>query len=331
VPLPILHHIAQALPCVIPGPLGVSIAERPLHRVGPRTVCRQPEQRKVGVARQPLLDGLRFINTGVIHDDREARHPRSRVRGVQHRQAVTKHPRVFAWPEAIEHLARSHRSHRERPRQSVLRVLAWCHPLCLRPLWHPGRSALRQEVASACLRTPHHRMRVPVGVMPPPPDQTVDPVRVVILGDPRGPFPPPPIAWSQRRTVSADTALPCLALSVAARVAQRHRVRHQPYVCGAALRKAPRARVSQGSKTVGCTATERGPSGSIRLPRPPARYACTIRDTLERAQNRPAAHRRKMWHASREPSRVWRRTARLWPCSAGGISRQVVDGTVGAP
>jgi len=145
----------------------------------------------VGVARQPLLDGLRFINTGVIHDDREARHPRSRVRGVQHRQAVTKHPRVFAWPEAIEHLARSHRSQMERPRQSVLRVLAWCHPLCLRPLWHPGRSALRQEVASACLRTPHHRMRVPVGVMPPPPDQTVDPVRVVILGDPRGPLPPP--------------------------------------------------------------------------------------------------------------------------------------------
>ena len=36
------------------------------------------------------------------------------------------------------------------------------------------------------------------------------------------------ISWSQRRTVSADTAMPCLAWSVMASVAQLQRVRHQP-------------------------------------------------------------------------------------------------------
>lgn len=37
-----------------------------------------------------------------------------------------------------------------------------------------------------------------------------------------------PISWSQRRTVAADTAMPCLAWSVIASVAPLHRVRHQP-------------------------------------------------------------------------------------------------------
>src|SRR5580765_6023950 len=76
------------------------------------------------------------------------------------------------------------------------------------------------------------------------------------------------------------------------------------------------------------------------MPRLPARYARTIRYTLEREQNRkaaisvgfrPAAHNSKMWNARREPYRVRRRTARIWTCSAGGISSKVVDGTVGAP
>jgi hypothetical protein len=76
------------------------------------------------------------------------------------------------------------------------------------------------------------------------------------------------------------------------------------------------------------------------MPRLPARYARTIWYTLEREHNRhaaisvgwrPAAQRNKLGNASREPYRARRRMARLWTCSAGGISRKVIDGTVRTP
>ena len=71
-----------------------------------------------------------------------------------------------------------------------------------------------------------------------------------------------PISWSQRRTVSADTSIPCLAWSVAARVAQLHRVRHQPYARGAALSKAPRERVSHGQRLRADRLDQHGYQGS---------------------------------------------------------------------
>jgi hypothetical protein len=71
---------------------------------------------------------------------------------------------------------------------------------------------------------------------------------------------------------------------------------------------APSERVSQGLKMVDWTARESCPSGSICLPRLPARYARTIRYTLEREHNRnaaisvgvrPIAQSNKIWNASR--------------------------------
>ena len=89
-PLDILHHIAQAFPFVVPGTFVVHIAKRSLNRIGPRTVRRQPEQRKTGVSCSPLLDGFRFMNTVVIHYDIDARDPWRWVRPVQQSQKVAK-------------------------------------------------------------------------------------------------------------------------------------------------------------------------------------------------------------------------------------------------
>jgi hypothetical protein len=101
-PLDILRHIAQTFPFVVPGTFVVHIAKRPLNRIGPRTVRREPEQRKTGVICSPLLDGFGFMNTVVIRDDIHTRHPGSRGRGVQQGQEVSKQSIVFARAEAIQ-------------------------------------------------------------------------------------------------------------------------------------------------------------------------------------------------------------------------------------
>src|SRR5262245_13756021 len=72
--LDILHQSAEAFPLLMPWALLVDIAKPPLHGVRTRTVRREPEQRKTGVVRQPLLNGRGFRKTVVIHDDGEARH-----------------------------------------------------------------------------------------------------------------------------------------------------------------------------------------------------------------------------------------------------------------
>jgi len=89
-PLYILHHIAQTFPFVVPGTFVVHIAKRPLNRIGPRTVRRQPKQRKTGVMGSPLLDGFGFMNTVVIHHDIDPRDPWRWVRPVQQGQEVAK-------------------------------------------------------------------------------------------------------------------------------------------------------------------------------------------------------------------------------------------------
>ena len=55
-PLHILDYITQAFPFMISCTLVVYIAEYPFNRVGPGTVCRQPEHYQTGVACQPLFD-----------------------------------------------------------------------------------------------------------------------------------------------------------------------------------------------------------------------------------------------------------------------------------
>src|SRR6266446_9588168 len=100
--LDVLHHLAPTVPFVVPGPLVVDIAQRPLNRLGPRTVRRQPEQRNTRVAGPPLLDGFRLMHTVVLHHDIDARDPWRWVRPVQQGQEVAKSPVVFARAEARE-------------------------------------------------------------------------------------------------------------------------------------------------------------------------------------------------------------------------------------
>src|SRR6185295_14602376 len=75
--------------------------------------------------------------------------------------------------------------------QIVLLVLAWGHHLFLRPLWHPGRSNLRQQVDIEFIRKDHPLMRLQMFALKPNARQTLDPVWVVIFGHQLGPFPHP--------------------------------------------------------------------------------------------------------------------------------------------
>jgi hypothetical protein len=68
VPLDVLYQITESFPFVISRAFVMDIAKDPLNRIGTRTVRRQPEHLKTGVAYQPLFDGFRFMNTVVIGD-----------------------------------------------------------------------------------------------------------------------------------------------------------------------------------------------------------------------------------------------------------------------
>jgi hypothetical protein len=64
--LDVLHQVTEALPFVVPGTLVVHIAERPLTRMSTWTIGWQPDQGKLWMGCQPLLDGFGFMNTVVI-------------------------------------------------------------------------------------------------------------------------------------------------------------------------------------------------------------------------------------------------------------------------
>src|SRR5262245_59526151 len=119
------------------------------------------------------------MNTVVIRDDRDTRHPWSWVGSVQQRQEVAEQPIVFPRAEAIEQLAGGEM---QRPSHVVLLMLPWCHDLSLRALRHPGRPDFGQEVDIECLRKDHHLTRLQVFVMKPNEGEALDPVWVVIFG-----------------------------------------------------------------------------------------------------------------------------------------------------
>ena len=64
--LDVLHQVAEAFPFVVPCTLVVHIAERPLNRISTWTIGWQPEQGKLWMGCQPLLDGFGFMNTLII-------------------------------------------------------------------------------------------------------------------------------------------------------------------------------------------------------------------------------------------------------------------------
>jgi hypothetical protein len=144
-----------------------------------------------------------------------------------------------------------------------------------------------------------------------------------------------PSSGSQERMVSADTAIPRRTCSSTANAAQLHRVRHQPNARGAVLSNAWTERLSDGfsSRSRHCFVACSVAPSKVSVP---ARYARTIRYTLEREQKRteatslgvrPAAHRSNRWRAKRYPYRARRNSARIRTCSSGGISTIVGLGT----
>jgi hypothetical protein len=149
--------------------LVMDIAEDPLNRIGSRTGRRSPEQRKTRMAGQPLLDGVGFMPTGVIYDNRDARRRWRWVGGGSQRQEVTKQPIVHARAEAIEQFASVER---QRPSQIMLRVRAWQHPSC------PN---LGQQMHSEFIRNDHHLMRLQVFVLEPKTGQPLNPMWIIIF------------------------------------------------------------------------------------------------------------------------------------------------------
>jgi len=132
---------------------------------------------------------------------------------------------VWARPTTIAPLAGRQRQHPSargllvRPKRHALFLWAW------RP---PGRAALRQALASTCLRTPHALRGRPGGMRQPQVGSPRAPGGLRIVGPARRPGPPLPLSWSQRRPVAAATASPGVAWRGAARGAPRPRVRPPP-------------------------------------------------------------------------------------------------------
>ena len=206
--LDILHQITEAFPLVIARALIMDIAERRLNRIGTWTIGGQPQQHKPGVTRQPLLHSFGFMDAIIIDHHIDPGYPGSGVGVLKQRQQVTKKRIGFPGAEAM---VQDPCREVERSCQIVLFVRAWCHDFPLLPLGHPRRTDLGQEMDIQFISKDHHLMGLQLLGMPPNPGQAFHPLRVVILGRQLARFHTQPISWSQRRTVSADTAIPCLA------------------------------------------------------------------------------------------------------------------------
>src|SRR5262249_14184632 len=101
----VLYHIAETFSFVMPCAFAMHIAKHSLHRIGPWTVRRQPEERTTRMACQPRLDGVRFMKTVVIHHDIHTCDAWSRVGTVQYGQKVAKQPMVFTRAQVGESVA----------------------------------------------------------------------------------------------------------------------------------------------------------------------------------------------------------------------------------
>ena len=187
-PLDILPQIAETFPLMSPWTFVVDIAQDPLDGVGPRTVRREPEQRKTWRTGDPLVDGFRFMNAGVLHDNIDTRHLSSRVRAVQQRQEFPKQAILFTRAETIEYFASRQM---QRASQGVLFIGARGHELCLRALEHPGCTALGQEMTIEFIRKHQDCMRLHVVRHKPNTGAPLDPVWLSIFGHELGAFPDP--------------------------------------------------------------------------------------------------------------------------------------------
>ena len=100
-PLDIMDHVTSALPFMVARTFVVHIPKSPLNRVRSGTIRREPSHGKAGVVSPPLLDGFGFMNTGVIHHDRETGALGRWGGPLQEMQAVTKERIGFAGAKAV--------------------------------------------------------------------------------------------------------------------------------------------------------------------------------------------------------------------------------------
>jgi hypothetical protein len=187
-PLDLLHQITEAFPLVLPCAFGVDIAHDPRAGVGPRPGRREPEPRHTWRTGDPLVDGWRFMATGVSHDTLETGHLSRRGRAVQQRQESPKPAMVLTRAEPRASCASRQR---QRPSQGGVCMGARGHERGLRALAPPGGPALRQEMHSACIRPHQDGMRLHVVMHKPHPGEPREPVWSSICGHALGAFPHP--------------------------------------------------------------------------------------------------------------------------------------------
>jgi hypothetical protein len=136
----------------------------------------------------PLLDGFRFMNAVVIHDNIDTRHLSSRVRAVQQRQEFPKQAIIFTRAEIIESFASRQM---QRASQVGFFIGARGHDLGLRALEHPGCTDLWQEMHIAFIRKHQDFMRLQVVMHKPNTGEPLDPVWLIIFGHELGALPDP--------------------------------------------------------------------------------------------------------------------------------------------
>jgi hypothetical protein len=220
-----LYQIAGTFPLMVPCTRVVHLAEGPLTGVGPRTVRRQPAHLTTWRTGLLLLNGLRCMNTVVIRAHRDMRHLSSWVRGVRQREALPRQPVVFTRAEA---LGNGPGARGRAPARSCVAFFPGVMtsagvPCGLHAALTFGRRCIssvsaKTRPARACQWSCWHCIRANRAIR----------CGASSLATSWARFHTQPLSWRQRRTVSADTARPCLAWSVAASVAQLPRVRHQP-------------------------------------------------------------------------------------------------------
>jgi len=328
----ILDHIAQAFPFVVPWHVSWT-SPNTAQEVGPWTVRRQPQHTQRGDW-PPRLDGFGCMETVVISYDRETRHPWRWVCGVQQGPAVPKHSLVFARPKAIQQLPGWKMP---CPCESVLLVLPWCHALSLRTVRHPaarpwGGGAERVHPhrpsshalvychdETACARTARsgagQHLALPVWPFPAQPSRGASGAR----------FPLTP-----RSRVWPGAALRGWHNSTGAAPALWTRGSCEDGAQGAQ---------SQGMKTVRRTARERWPSGSTRIPRlqreRPARSGTHWSVSKTARPQSPSGfglqHTIISYGTPAESHRACGGGRTPLDLLCWGISRKVVDGTVGPP
>ena len=135
-----------------------------------------------------MFPGLGLMACIVINHARERRIRLGRLAGLEEGEQVLAPCPVLAWPCAV-----APRPGRpiERPGPVVLVLLPRRHPGPWGPLRPPGTPHFRPQGDLPCVGTDQRLVRSALFEDPPEAGQAVAPLRLIIVGDPRGPLPAP--------------------------------------------------------------------------------------------------------------------------------------------